>query len=444
MTGRWIPPSATLAYGETDTGDQAGQGGEGATAATPAGRRAAPPGGETAIWGRWRLAWHAFFYLLLAYATATAIADSSLSTAGIAARLALASALGGWYAWWLIARPGTSRRDVVYLVGAVALWVPLIVLHPAFLWLGLGVLAPFCLHDLRHGAVVVLLVAGGWIWDLAQHGGVPWPAVAAVAVGAAGILLSVAYVGTIVRQSRERQRLLEQLQATRAELAAAERQAGMLAERQRLARDIHDTLSQGFASVVLLLEAATESLATGRPVDRHIAQALRSARDNLAESRRVVWALRPRPLAERSLPEALRELTGRLAEETGLRAEAMVTGSERPLGAAVEAALLRVAQEALANVRKHAAASQVTLTLSYLDDLVVLDVADDGVGFDAAATVAAAGGLGLRAMRERVEQLGGRLTIESAPGEGTTIAVELPAPARSYGHPAAPPGTEAR
>ncbi len=426
MAGWWIPPPAMLAYGVTDMGDQAGSGGEAATAATPTGRRGTPPG-EAAIWGRWRVAWHVFFYLLLAYATDTAITDTSPSAAGIAGRLALVAALGGWYAWWLIARRRTPGRDVVYVVGAVALWVPLIVLHPAFLWLGLAVLAPTCHYDVRYSAAVVLLVAAGWIWDLAQHGGVPWPAVAAVAVGAAGVLLSIAYVGTIVRQSRERQRLLEQLQATRAELATAERQAGMLAERQRLARDIHDTLSQGFASVVLLLEAATESLATGQPVDRHIAQALRSARDNLAESRRVVWALRPRPLAERSLPEALRELTGRLAEETGLHAPTTVTGTERPLDTEVEAALLRVGQEALANVRKHAAATQATLTLSYLDDLVVLDVADDGVGFDPATTQTAAGGLGLRAMQERATQLGGRLTIESAPGEGTTIAVEVPA-----------------
>src|SRR6266498_222728 len=274
--------------------------------------------GEVA-WGRWRLAWHGFCYLLVAYATATAIADASPSAAGVAARLALVGALGGWYAWWMIARPA-ARAEVIYLVGAVALWAPLIALHPAFLWLGFGVLAPLCLHDLRHGAAVVLVVAAGLLWQLAhQQGGVPWPAVVAVSVFAAGTVLSVGYVGAIVRQSRERQRLLEQLQATRAELAAAERRAGMLEERQRLARDIHDTLSQGFASVVLLLEAAEESLATGQPVDRHITQALRSARDNLAESRRVV-----------------------------------------------------------------------------------------------------------RAMRERVTQLGGHLSIESAPGEGTTIAAELP------------------
>jgi signal transduction histidine kinase len=381
--------------------------------------------GEVA-WGRWRLAWHGFFYLLVAYATATAIADASPSAAGVAARLALVGALGGWYAWWMIARPA-ARAEVIYLVGAVALWAPLIALHLAFLWLGFGVLAPLCLHDLRHGAAVVLVVAAGLLWQLAhQQGGVPWPAVVAVSVFAAGTVLSVGYVGAIVRQSRERQRLLEQLQATRAELAIVERRAGMLEERQRLARDIHDTLSQGFASVVLLLEAAEESLATGQPVDRHITQALRSARDNLAESRRVVWALRPRSIQEQPLQRALEELTGRLAEETGLHAHATITGAERPLGAPAETALLRIAQEGLANVRKHASATKVTLTLSYLDDVVVLDLADDGVGFDPAATTAAGGGLGLRAMRERVAELGGHLTVESAQGEGTTIAAELP------------------
>ncbi len=385
------------------------------------------------------MAWHGFFYLLLAVTTLSALSGAPASAAGIALRLALVAALGAWYAWWLIARPQTPRRTLVYLVGAVGLWVTLIVLHPAFLWLGLGVLAPLCLHDLRHGLAVVLVLAAGWGWQLArEQGAISWPAVAALSVFVAGAILSVAYMGAIVRQSRERQRLLEQLQATRAELAAAERQAGVLAERQRLARDLHDTLTQGFASVVLLLEAAEESLARGRPVDRHVRQALRSARDNLAESRRVVWALRPSPLTEGSLPQALTELTGRLAEETGLQAETVVTGTVRPLAAQVEAALLRIAQEALANTRKHAAATRVTLTLSYLHDVVMLDIHDDGVGFDQAAAGSMAGGMGLAAMRERAAAPGGSMVIESAPGEGTTIAVEVPTPARSDAGPAAP------
>jgi len=379
----------------------------------------------------------------LAYATVEATTGASPPVASKAVRLALAAALGVWYWTWLVVRPRTQRRDVVYLVGAVGLWAPLVALDPVFLNLGLGVLAPFCLHDLRHGAAVVLVVAAGWTWQLSrERGAVPWPAVAAVCVFAVGTLLSVGYVGTIVRQSRERQRLVEQLQATQAELAAAEREAGMLAERQRLARDLHDTLTQGFASVVLLLEAAQESLATGRPVDQHVAQALRSARDNLAESRRVVWALRPRPLAEQPLPQALEELTGRLAEETGLQAGTVVTGTARPLPAQVEEALLRIGQESLANVRKHAAASRVALTLSYLDDAATLDVHDDGVGFDQAAAEDVAGGLGLHAMRERAAALGGSLVVESAPGEGTTIAVEIPV--RHSDHQAERAGRERR
>jgi signal transduction histidine kinase len=396
------------------------------TAATSGGQQAHPGSGEATIWERWRTVWHGFFYLLLAYATIEATTGASQSAASKAVRLSLAAALGAWYWAFLVTRPRTPRRDLVYLVGAVGLWAPLIALDPVFLTLGFGVLAPFCLHDLRHGAAVVLVVAVGWIWQLSrERGGVPWPAVAAVCVFAAGTLLSVAYMSTVVRQSRERQRLIEQLQATRAELAAAERQAGTLAERQRLARDLHDTLTQGFASIVLLLEAAEESLTSGRPIDRHIHQALRAARDNLAESRRVVWALRPRPLAEQPLPQALGELTGRLAEETGLQAETVVTGTARPLSSQVEEALLRVGQEALANVRKHAAASRVTITLSYLEDAVTLDVHDDGVGFEQAAATAG-GGLGLHAMGERVAALGGSLVIESAPSEGATIAVELP------------------
>jgi signal transduction histidine kinase len=413
------------------------------TAATSGGQQARPGNGEETIWERWRVAWHVFFYLLLAYATFEATTGASQSAASKAVRLSLAAVLGVWYWAFLVARLRTPRRDLIYVMGAVGLWAPLIALDPVFLTLGFGVLAPFCLHDLRHGAAVVLVVAVGWIWQLSrERGGVPWPAVAAVCVFAAGTLLSVAYVGTVVRQSRERQRLIEQLQATRAELGAAERQAGTLAERQRLARDLHDTLTQGFASVVLLLEAAEESLVLGRPVDRHIAQALRAARDNLAESRRVLWALRPRPLAEQPLPQALGELTGRLAEETGLRAETLVTGTVRSLPAQVEETLLRVGQEALANVRKHAAASRLTVTLSYLDDAVTLDVHDDGVGFEQAAAATAGGGLGLGAMRERVEGLGGRLVVESAAGEGTTIAVEVPAPAGDAQ--VQPAGTETR
>jgi signal transduction histidine kinase len=118
-----------------------------------------------------------------------------------------------------------------------------------------------------------------------------------------------------------------------------------------------------------------------------------------------------------------------VAEETGMVATATVTGTPRPLSADAEVTLLRVTQEALANVTRHAHAGRVAVTLSYMDGETALDVRDDGSGFAPGADGAGAnGGLGLRGMRERVEALGGRLAVESAPGQGTTIAVTVPVP----------------
>jgi signal transduction histidine kinase len=142
-----------------------------------------------------------------------------------------------------------------------------------------------------------------------------------------------------------------------------------------------------------------------------------------------VAALRPEILEGSSLPEALNRFAARWSEESGVPVKVNVTGDQIRLPQELQVALLRVAQEALSNARKHARASQVTMTLSYLEDLAVLDVQDDGVGFDPIPTSSSDGpngGFGLRAMRERVEGLGGRLLVESTPGEGTTLAVHLP------------------
>jgi signal transduction histidine kinase len=377
---------------------------------------------------RWQVVWGAFFYVLLAFASWGALSDGSDSGTQVALQLILVFVLGIWYAYWAIVRSGSSG-DVVYLLGAGGLWAALSVLDPDFLILGAAIFAPLCLHDLRWAGVGAAVVGGGWIWLLwADEGTIPWPAVFVVLMLLAGWLLSAAYISTIVRQSRERQRLIEELQAAQAELAEAERQAGVLEERQRLARDIHDTLTQGFASIVMLLEAADASLEAGHRAGRNIAQALRSARDNLAESRRLVWALRPEALAETPLPIALDRLARRLSEDTGIRADTVVTGTARSLDIDLETILLRAAQESLSNIRKHARATAVTVTLSYMDDVTVLDVQDDGVGFTHPRGTGGDGskGLGLRAMRERVEEAGGTVSIESIRGEGTTVVVSIP------------------
>jgi signal transduction histidine kinase len=206
---------------------------------------------------------------------------------------------------------------------------------------------------------------------------------------------------------------------------AQAREAGVLDERQRMARELHDTLAQGLAGIITQLEAAEQS---GDDVRRrHLEAARRLARESLTEARRSVDALRPEPLVDARLPEAIE---ARWSALNGVAAEVTVTGAARPLRPEIEVTLLRAAQEALANVAKHADAHRVGLTLSYMEDLVTLDVRDDGAGFvvnGAAARANDDGGFGLVAMRERVQGLAGRLEVESEPGAGTALSISVPA-----------------
>lgn len=382
-------------------------------------------------WDRWTVLWSALFYGVLSYATFNALAYGSHSSSRVGLMLFLALVLGAWHGLWRWRRVGL--RDMPYFVGAGLLWATLMLIDPDFLILSLGIFAPFCFHDLRWGAVALIGTGGVWMWlERGEQGSIAWANVVAVTLFVGTGLLAVGYFETIVRRSKERQQLIEELRRTQADLAEVERQAGILDERHRLARDIHDTLTQGFASIVMLLEAAGASLGASHPARRHVDRALQTARDNLAESRRLVWAMRPAVLAEASVPEALERLAGQLSEETGIRANTVITGMTRPLDLAQETALLRIAQESLANVRKHAQATEVTLTLSYMEDLVVLDIQDDGIGFVASAEREAGAGVGLNTMRERAEPLGGTVSIESAPGEGTTVVIQIPARPRHH------------
>lgn len=222
---------------------------------------------------------------------------------------------------------------------------------------------------------------------------------------------------------------------TNRELRAARREISRLAvseERLRLSREIHDTLAQGLASIVMHLAPARQSLRTEPgTTEQHLRQIDRTARESLEEARRLVRALRPEALEDASLAEALGRAAGNFAEETGVHVETRVNGDPNPLPPEVEVALLRVAQEALTNVRKHAGASvsRVAMTLSYLGDAVALDVRDDGVGFDVDRQASGhpySGGFGLKGMRERIEALGGTFSVESSSGGGTALAVELP------------------
>nr|WP_246221331.1 sensor histidine kinase [Phytoactinopolyspora mesophila] len=231
----------------------------------------------------------------------------------------------------------------------------------------------------------------------------------------------------VANQAERRAELIDELESTRSELAETERVRGVLAERERLAHEIHDTLAQGFISILTLSQAIEASLErdAGQVRDR-LALLERTARENLAETRALVDALAPVDLQGRSLAQALTTVARRFSTETGVRADADVAPGMVTLPVFAEIVLLRTAQEALSNIRKHAGASQVRISLSVVDDglgMATMTVADDGVGFD---TTQDSGGFGLRGMRTRAQQAGGGFEVSSTPGGGTTVRVHVP------------------
>ncbi|WP_292883552.1 sensor histidine kinase [Microbacterium sp.] len=201
-------------------------------------------------------------------------------------------------------------------------------------------------------------------------------------------------------------------------------------ERARLAREIHDTLAQGFTGIITQLQAAEQAADDGAR-RRHTEAALTLARDGLAEARRSVQALRPAALEQTSLADALSGVARSWSTRTGIATTVTAAGDGRGLPTETEVALLRMAQEALANVEKHAAATRVTLALRVGPATASLEVRDDGRGFDAVDRLRGAadgsGGYGLIAMRERLEAAAGALMVDSRPGRGTVVRAEVPA-----------------
>ncbi|MCA6090610.1 sensor histidine kinase [Streptomyces sp. SCA3-4] len=369
-----------------------------------------------------RLALHGAFFALLLVALGPALLGD-----GSPAVLPPACALAVVYGAGLVRR---GRRPGVSLAAVTALWLLLLALDHGFSYLAF----PLFFHFLRalpvrwaHAAVAAA-TAAVVAAQAAAPGGLTVAKVIGPAAGAAAALLTGYGYAALSQESRRRQRLIDDLVRTRDELAAAQREAGRLAERQRLAREIHDTLAQGLSSIVLLARAA--ETAAPATVPERVREIGRTASDNLAEARRFVHALVPPALAEAPLPEALRRVTARTLPGAVFRLD----GEPCPLPVECEVALLRLTQEALANVARHARAEHTAVTLAYLDGQVTLDVYDDGVGFipgegpaDGRRT------FGLHGMRERIAELGGTLTVESAPGEGTAVAVAVPLGAEGPG-----------
>jgi signal transduction histidine kinase len=381
--------------------------------------------------------WDVYYAVVFAACVAIVQAGPITMTGRIIASAALA-AMVPWYVF--LGRPLTqleeaTPRGTIYLSGLVVLFAAAQSQNPNAWFLAFA-LCPQCFHvtTARRGMVfvVILNVTAGllFVWREPRLDG----ALTALSLVIFAVAFSQIYsrwMIRVIRQSLERAALITQLESTRAELAAAHHESGVLAERHRLAGEIHDTLAQGFASIVTLLQAAEASLPEDDPstdsARRHLAMAVATARENLAEARTLVTALSPAQLESGTLAEALRRVSDATASAADLRVIAETTGTARRLPTGTEVVLLRVCQEALANVRKHARARQVSVRLSYADadaDAGVrLTVADDGTGFDVNHVK---GGYGLHGMRERVRQVGGTIQVRSAVGAGTEISVEVP------------------
>ena len=376
---------------------------------------------------------HVVFVLMLALAAATT--QIGMVEGSPAVALATLGVLA--LAYLLLGAPAIADshpvRAVAYLTVLVAVFAVLERQAPDLLFL-LFLAYPqvwFLVESPRPGVFWTLALA------LASTAGsaVAWAqgheSLSRVLESSVGMVFSLAlgiWFSRVMEQSRQRATLIRELETTRAELAAAHREQGIAAERERLAREVHDTLAQGYTSIVVLAQAATgQLLADPGGAAERLGLIEEVARENLAEARAMVAAFAPVPLQSATLVEALQRLAERFGRETGVaaRLDTSALGEGPALRRDEEVVLLRGAQEALTNVRRHAAASAVVIRLSRVGEgaarQVSVHVEDDGIGFDPSS----ARGAGLEGLRSRVAQVGGSVDVVSAPGAGTRVTLRV-------------------
>ncbi|MGV8852024.1 MAG: sensor histidine kinase [Rhodoglobus sp.] len=356
---------------------------------------------------------------------------SDLLVIALSAVLLLTYALGGIFASGASRRPSRRRTTSAYLWLLVLTveWLVLVWFIPDAAYLVFPLFFLY-LHMLPHGwrvaavlgstalAIAALGLHQGW-----SIGGAVGPLVGA----GVAIVIGLGYQ-SLSQEAAERERLMAQLLETRDQLARTEHESGVLAERARLAREIHDTVAQGLSSIQLLLHAAERADPTAVGLE-HVRLARETAAINLADTRRFIRELAPAALVEQGMGAALRRLAHTQWKSETLNVQVQVSD---PLDLAMpqQTALLRIAQGAMANVVQHAQATHASITIDREARGVRLTISDNGRGFDPSAVAGATAvgfsdSFGLTATRERVEQLGGTLTVDSRPGDGTTIIVEL-------------------
>ncbi|MCO1654173.1 sensor histidine kinase [Pseudonocardia humida] len=373
---------------------------------------------ERHVWEEMDWGWQAFAALFAAVTAVLLVLAREWVALGLLVAVALWYALTGARA---LHRSRATRPGVAYVAGATPLVLAMFALTPIGAVLFFLLFPHFWrLLPVRWALLVTTLAIVGIGAVRMVPAALGTGEVPLVVAWLGGMLVASLFLGSwitrIVAQSSERAALLDELERTRAELAAASRDLGALAERERLAREIHDTLAQGFSSILLLAQGMD-------PDDPKVALVERTARENLGEARALVAALSSPQLDAATLPAALNRLVERVGDELGIEARMRVEGAERALPPGHDIVLMRVSQEAMANVRKHAGASRLDLELIFDPASAVVRISDDGRGFDPAA--ARRSGFGLTGMRARVGELGGALDLRSEPGGGTCVEVRL-------------------
>ena len=399
--------------------------------------------------------WGPYGLLGISVVLGVASADAGTSRAEWYTAWALITASVALQLWWHAARLRRADRCRTPSGAGTAYYVVRWALAFALTWL-----SPFFAFYAAAGYMDADETIPGRLWQRlglfasavtvagAQAGGMPfgslvqWIVFAGLLVANSGLQMVVAHLTDQEQQrARERtvtiaelertntalQQALDENAALHAQLLVQAREAGVADERRRLAAEIHDTIAQGLTGIIAQLQvvAGAPDLPTART---HLDRAANLARHSLGEARRSVHNLAPVALEHDGLPQALRSTVAEWAERAGVRAEFTLTGSTEQLHDELSATLLRIAQEALSNASRHARATRVGVTLSFLGDEVILDIRDDGRGFDPLALPerSRGGGFGLAGMRARAERMAGSLTVESEPGYGTALSARVP------------------
>jgi signal transduction histidine kinase len=379
------------------------------------------------VWEQWDWVWHFSAYGLLIL-NIIFVYNSDPRIINFSFFLVLSALLGLWYIPFVNISTlriwDHPKRGAIYLVPGWAIWAGLISLTNQSLML-VGIFLPLVFSRfpiLWATGITFFQTLGLYFLYIMLYPTEHWLLILMIILALLIISTIIgAFISSIIIQSTDRQRLIDDLTQSRANLMKVEREAGRLTERQRLARDIHDTLAQHFTSIIMHLSAAKHG--SPEAVQSEVQQAEDAAREGLGEIRRIVRDMQPEQIEKASLVEAVEELAARWSAENRVLVKMKVTGTPRALTSSAETALLRISQEAMHNINKHAQAKNVNITFSFMEDIFVMDIADDGLGFDPSKT---SNGFGLKTMRDRIEELSGILTIESERGGGTAIAASLP------------------